>query len=196
MFFSRRKCNDNKGDLENLNFEEKNDNIIFVEENNISKNKREIEDYGIYTFLQCLKKRSVICVDEHLFLGIQGKLGNYLISIDFNNINFKEEKLDLNDEIIHIISLENKNIKPLKNKNAFQFLLILKGYIFLMEYLKEQKTIEKIEEYKYNNNTENIDSFDCSFSYLIQNNNLIFSVDNNMYFFNLEQFQLITIIHF
>ena len=185
-----------KGDLENLNFEEKNDNIIFVEENNISKNKREIEDYGIYTFLQCLKKRSVICVDEHLFLGIQGKLGNYLISIDFNNINFKEEKLDLNDEIIHIISLENKNIKPLKNKNAFQFLLIGKGYIFLMEYLKEQKTIEKIEEYKYNNNTENYDSFNSSFSYLIKNNNLIFSVNNNMYFFNLAQFQLITIIHF
>ena len=196
MFFSRRICNDNKGDLENINFDEKNDNIIFVEENNISKNKREIEDYGIYTFLQCLKKRSVICVDELLFLGIQGKLGNYLISIDFNNINFKKEELDLNDEIIHIISLDNKNIIPLKNENAFQFLLIGKGYIFLMEYLKEQKTIEKIEEYKYNNNIENYDSFNSSFSYLIKNNNLIFSVNNNMYFFNLAQFQLITIIHF
>ena len=60
-----------------------------------------------------------------------------------------------------------------------------------MEYLKEQKNIEKIEEYKYNNDYENYES-----SYLIKNNNLIFSVNNNMFFFNLKEFLLITIIHF
>ena len=52
-----------------------------------------------------------------------------------------------------------------------------------MEYLKEQKNIEKIKEYKYNNDYEKYESYDSSFSYLIQNNNLIFSVNNYMFFF-------------
>ena len=45
----------------------------------------------------------------------------FVTLIDFNNINFKNEELDLNDVILQIISLDNKNIKPIKIKMLFNF---------------------------------------------------------------------------
>ena len=180
-----------KGNLEEINFEENNDNVIYLDYFHLSKNKIEIENFFKIKLFYMLKKRNIIYIKEDLFLGTYD---GYLFLINLKDISLDSDKLDLNDKILLTISLENKNIKPIKNKNAFQFLLIGSRYIFLMEYLIEQKKYEKIKEYKYFDDFDD-EKYDNSKCYLIQNDKLIFSIDKNMFFFNLNTFQLITIIH-
>jgi len=95
-----------KGNLEEINFEEINDNDIYIDYFHLSKNKIEIEDSNILKLFNMFKKRSIIHINEDLFLGIYDE---YLFLINLKNISFKGEKLDLNDKIFQLISLENKN---------------------------------------------------------------------------------------
>ena len=98
----------------------------------------------------------------------------------------------MNEKIKRIVSLKNKNEENPK------FVLIGIQYIYLLEYIKNKNGYKKLKEAKYNNDTRYF-CYDIKYCcYLLNNNILIFSFEfqNNIFFFNLNTFQLNTIILF
>ena len=106
-----------------------------------------------------LKERKIAYIGDDLLLGVNNDYQGYnLYLFDSKNMSFEFCKLDLNDKILQIIYLEKNSIKYPKNKDSVQLLLIGYQYIFLLEYIKDQKRYEKIKDYKYTNSKKN--SFD------------------------------------
>lgn len=170
-----------KGNLEKINFEEDINVFYFT-----------WFDIDTEVIFVILSKRNLIYIYENLFLGIRN---DYLFLIDFDKNSLCDVKLYISEEILKIIALEKKNIIPIKNKTAVQFLLIGKRHIFLMKFLIEQKKYEKIKEYKYIIDEQD-EKYVDNFNYLIQYNKLFFSINNILYLFNLNTFELTTTIHF
>ena len=181
-----------KGNLEEINFKENSENIIYIYKYDgiLCKNIK-IKHSCINSLFEMLKERKIAYIGDDLLLGVNNDYQGYnLYLFDLKNMSFELCKLDLNDEILLIIYLEKNSIKYPKNKDSVQLLLIGCQYIFLLEYIKDQKRYEKIKDYKYTNNKKN--SFD-KVNYLTNKNKLIFSINNMMYCFNINTFQLISV---
>ena len=183
-----------KGPLENLDFNENNEKIIYVYNYSIKyKNKIIDNNDKIICLYYILRKRQIIHIDKDLFLGLDN-ISNTLYLIDLQNISLNSCKLEMDDKIKRIVSLKNNK----KNEENPKFILIGIQYIYLLEYIKNKKEYRKLKEAKYNND----DRYFCYdikyYCYSLKNNILIFSFsfNNDIFFFNLNTFQLNTIITF
>ena len=109
-----------------------------------------IKHSSIDFLFDMLKKRKIAYIGEDLLLGVNCDYQGYkLYLFDLKNMSFEFWNLNLNDEILQIIYLEKNTIKYQRNKDAVQLLLIGCQYIFLIEYIKDQKRYEKIKDYIY-----------------------------------------------
>ena len=183
-----------KGPLENLDFNENNEKIIYVYQYSIKyKNKIIDNNDKIICLYYILRKRQIIHIDKDLFLGLD-TISNTLYLIDLQNISLNSCKLEMNDIIKRIVSLKNNK----KNEENPKFILIGIQYIYLLEYINNKKEYRKLKEAKYNNEDRYF-YYDIKYCcYLLKNNILIFSFsfNNEIFFFNLNTFQLNTIITF
>jgi len=179
-----------KGPLENLDFNENSEKIIYVYRYSINYKNITKNNDKIISLYYILIKREIIHIDKNLFLGLDC-IGKALYLIDLQNISLAESKLELNDKIKRIVSLKNA-----KNEDSLQFVLIGIQYIYLFEFFKSKSKYKILKEARYNNN-ERYFCYDINYDcYLLHNNILVFSFsfNNEIFFFNLKTFQLNTII--
>ena len=183
-----------KGALDSLENDNKNLKIYNLYDNKLFFDEQKIEGEIISILHQIIYNKDLILIDTDLLLGFANMEKLYLIVYNLNtNFNFMTSIL-LSDKIIKIISLKNNFInKYSKNKNAFQFLLLGNNYIYLYEYIKNKLRYNLLKSIKYSNKDKEINSFNKP-CHLIYNGILIFSKDIFIYFFDLKNFQLNTII--
>ena len=186
------------GYLENLQFNNNNKNnenneakVYHLYDEKIIFNGKVTINSFICDIKNMFDNKNIIDIGGGLIIGFYSNL--VLINLNLDLLSYNIFDFNFKDSIDKIISLRNNPIKKyLKNKENSQFLLIGTNNIYLFEYIKEKKGIELIKNYNYSKKY-----FFKPLDYLLDKNTLIFYREeyNNIFFFNLNSFQLETIIN-